>query len=509
MQERNKGFTLMELLLSIAIMAIVSGMLGALLHLGNNGFKIATQEENLQSDAQMVFSQIENYVIDADVSINYCVSASESDVGEAVLCDDEYTGGEISHKQLTIYSRDDNDSSKKKIQQVSWKASTNTLYYSLIDGDGAVLASDEVLATNVTTFSADLRKTESGKQVDITLVLSQDGNSYEAQKNIALRNGLVSGVNVDVPDASSVLGVRISPKYVEMKKGDTQQFQAIVYGSNNPSQEVTWSLSGNTDSETKLSQDGKLIVGKNEKAEFIYVTATSVQDTAKSATATVKVKQKSMYDAIIIYKEEDRLIDNSSTTNLMFEEDTYCTDEHDTVLPVLISGIKKRAEEGNYVSLAANAIPQQYYTGNYCIEVKGDNVNLVINSNTNTIDCELLYVSSELGHNQNSIIVNSRFTDLYMGSMEKPMVVCNMGGRFAFNPASGQTIHFTGIIYCPNGEVVLNQGSGKVEFTGIVICNNGVINFDTVTFNKGADLKKIQELAYDYLEEGSSGFEME
>ena len=120
MKQRNKGFTLMELIISIAIMAIVGGMLGGLLYLGTHGFKSVTQEENLQSDAQMVFSQIENYVIDADVSINYCVSASESDVGEAVLCDDEYTGGEISHKQLTIYSRDDNDSSKKKIQQVSW-----------------------------------------------------------------------------------------------------------------------------------------------------------------------------------------------------------------------------------------------------------------------------------------------------------------------------------------------------------------------------------------------------
>ncbi len=508
MKQRNKGFTLMELIISIAIMAIVGGMLGGLLYLGTHGFKSVTQEENLQSDAQMIFAQVENYVIDADVSINYAVSATEEEAGKAVLCDDEYTDGDIAYKQLTIYSRDDNDSSKKKIQQVSWKESTNTMYYSLIDGDGEILATDEVLATNVTTFSVDLRETQKGNKVNVELVLKQDGNSYEAEKTIALRNGLISGVNVDIPEVASVLGVKIKPKYIELSRGDEKKFQAIVYGSNNPSQEVTWSLTSNTDSDTTLSQDGLLVVGPNEKAEFVYVTATSVQDPSKSATATVKVKQRSMYDAIFIYEKSSGLIENSSNTNLIFDEDTYCTTDHDTVLPSLISGIKKRAEEGKYKEVNGNRIPQDLCEDNYCLEFKGgDYGSININSETGVVDCELIYLSAVHDNNLCSIIVNSD-RDLTMGSMEKPMVVCNMGGGFRFNTKAGQTINFTGIIYCPNGSVVLNQGDGHVNFTGIVICRDGVLNFKNVTFNKGADLKKIQELAYDYLEEGKSGFDM-
>ncbi len=76
-----------------------------------------------------------------------------------------------------------------------------------------------------------------------------------------------------------------------IKQCDSMQFSAKVDGINNPSQKVTWSISGNTDSNTVISDKGILSVSLNEKAKQITVTATSVADKTKSASVTITIEE--------------------------------------------------------------------------------------------------------------------------------------------------------------------------------------------------------------------------
>ena len=92
-----------------------------------------------------------------------------------------------------------------------------------------------------------------------------------------------------LPATVTVDQVKIKPNVSSIFAGEEQQFYAKVSGTNEPSQEVKWSLSGNKSSDTTISADGMLTVGADETAETLKVTDTSAFDTTKSASATVEV----------------------------------------------------------------------------------------------------------------------------------------------------------------------------------------------------------------------------
>ena len=82
--------------------------------------------------------------------------------------------------------------------------------------------------------------------------------------------------------------VTVEPKTmtVDANPGQKGQFTAVVTGTDNT--DVTWSISGNTSSGTRID-NGQLFLGQGETGTTLIVTATSVADPTKSDTATVTV----------------------------------------------------------------------------------------------------------------------------------------------------------------------------------------------------------------------------
>jgi len=87
----------------------------------------------------------------------------------------------------------------------------------------------------------------------------------------------------------TVTGVSIDPTSASVAKGATQAFSATVTGTGNPSQAVTWTVTGKTDANTAISPAGLLTVGAAETASSLSVKATSIYDPTKSNTVTVTV----------------------------------------------------------------------------------------------------------------------------------------------------------------------------------------------------------------------------
>ncbi|WP_053956385.1 S-layer homology domain-containing protein [Inediibacterium massiliense] len=83
--------------------------------------------------------------------------------------------------------------------------------------------------------------------------------------------------------------VTVNPATVTVQKGTTYQFGAMVNGTNNPSQTVTWSVYGNNDGGTSINSSGLLTVAAEETATIFTAIATSVADSTKTGTATVTV----------------------------------------------------------------------------------------------------------------------------------------------------------------------------------------------------------------------------
>ena len=93
----------------------------------------------------------------------------------------------------------------------------------------------------------------------------------------------------------TVTALTVTPTAATVKPGGTVQITTTVTGTGDPTSKCTFALAGNTDPETVVSTMGKVILGSKETGSLgtsknqITVTATSVQDTTKTATCTITV----------------------------------------------------------------------------------------------------------------------------------------------------------------------------------------------------------------------------
>ena len=87
----------------------------------------------------------------------------------------------------------------------------------------------------------------------------------------------------------TVTSVTVTPSTANVARGEKQQFNAVVNGSNNPAQTVTWSVNAPHAEETVISSDGLLTVALNETAVILTVMAVSTGNTSKFDTAVVTI----------------------------------------------------------------------------------------------------------------------------------------------------------------------------------------------------------------------------
>lgn len=86
-----------------------------------------------------------------------------------------------------------------------------------------------------------------------------------------------------------VTELTVTPTAATVKAGGTVQINTSVTGTGDPTSKCTFALTGNTDPETVVNTMGKVILGSKETGPTITVTATSVQNTSKTATCTITV----------------------------------------------------------------------------------------------------------------------------------------------------------------------------------------------------------------------------
>ncbi|MCL1826826.1 MAG: Ig-like domain-containing protein [Candidatus Cloacimonetes bacterium] len=147
-------------------------------------------------------------------------------------------------------------------QDVRWSIS-NTSNGSAIDQTGSLhIGENETASTLVVTATSTANSSISGNSI---IYISETGNP----------NAIVTDVIV-------------SPNSVNVPRGDTCQFNALVLGINNPSQYVVWSVSGGNSS-TSINNVGLLTVSQNETAQYLTVTAKSVANQEVSGNAYVSV----------------------------------------------------------------------------------------------------------------------------------------------------------------------------------------------------------------------------
>ncbi|MDR2355640.1 MAG: metallophosphoesterase, partial [Clostridiales Family XIII bacterium] len=131
--------------------------------------------------------------------------------------------------------------------------------------------------------------------------LYNKGNIYAGYllRNFIMKQGVLT--ETDIVALYGVLAPRepfaptdavVYPHSVRINKGDRMRFVADVNGTGDPAPEdqaVTWSVAGAHSADTRIEADGNLIIGADETAENLAVTATSRAYEAYSDTAVVSV----------------------------------------------------------------------------------------------------------------------------------------------------------------------------------------------------------------------------
>lgn len=302
---KNKGFSLVELIVAMAILSIVGTAVIGFCLAGTNSYKTVSADVDLQYEAQLSLNQLEDLIIDATRGVVYEYSYTVEDeenpgttkiVSSMILNDSKITtpGDDTVSKTLSIYS----DSEAYKIiwkiaDQEVWlekypvtlDTSTGKTVYTV----AATPGSNNLMAENVSDFSVSLSGVDKKNEVIVKATFLKAERSFHTTKKITLRNNLIANGDLDefYPEEgivkAVVTGIEIfldGSKVTThiMKKGlaeaDAPVFTTFVIGNNMPSQDVVWSFEGAHHDGTTI-ENGKLIVSPDETAASLRIVATT------------------------------------------------------------------------------------------------------------------------------------------------------------------------------------------------------------------------------------------
>ncbi|MBR6628144.1 MAG: type II secretion system protein [Lachnospiraceae bacterium] len=235
----NKGFSLVELICTMAIVSVVGTAVSGVLVVSGDSYKRGTNESELQQEAQLVANQINDLLIDAPSSVSYDPATSTLTIV----------------KDGVTYT-------------VSYNPTTKELMYDQDDD----MASAQVMARNVDSFNVDTNRFATTGYAKMNMELSNEGRVYPAVFTISARNKDMTATVAPVVSISTIAECLMEPNL-------TKNFDAVVTGLTDTT--VNWSLYSAivpTDVNTKFT--GKnLKIGANETRNLLRArVATNVVD---------------------------------------------------------------------------------------------------------------------------------------------------------------------------------------------------------------------------------------
>ena len=291
MQTDNRGLTLIELIITVAIIAIFSGVVLTFITTGSNTYRSTSSSAKVQMETQELIDRMEDMIIDTNRSLYYANGTGEN-TGSEIKNDIKQSGDGNSDGNKTFivcneYKNNDGNTSQYICDVIDWDKEDATVYYSqreytassssdgagkddtetaafsADEGDAAVFSLDEeddgeqnvrnartkvkrsVLATGILDFRADLTRVESDNIVRFQLSTENGKKEIETLHSVSLRNKVKVKKPADsVEDTEPTdVGIRISYAPASMDPGtsDNLAYDLTGNGSIDPST-ITWTV---------------------------------------------------------------------------------------------------------------------------------------------------------------------------------------------------------------------------------------------------------------------------
>ena len=176
MRTDNRGLTLVELLVSIAIASIVSIAIFSFMIVGARSFQKTSADVNVQHESQLVLNQLQDLLVDTNVGVEYNKDESTSDA------------------TLTLYNYDSGNPDKH-VYEVVYQAAEKKLFYNeyspLASGEGAsrivskgsTIYQQQLLGENIASFTVDLSALEKKRVVRVDLEVERTQSKYKTSSH--------------------------------------------------------------------------------------------------------------------------------------------------------------------------------------------------------------------------------------------------------------------------------------------------------------------------------------
>ena len=322
---KNSGFTLVELVIVMAIMGILGLAVVGFIGTSTKQYKYASKDVDLQYEAQLTMNQIGDLIIDAQKGVKYepatvaapvevasaapeagyIATASAEEASSEEASSEEASSEETSSdSKLIIYNKD-------CTYNIIYRPSEHKIYLrkdTLDPATGAVKADgqgkESLMAENVTGFTPDLSEAESKNSVGIVVDFKAGDKKYTSKQNFTMRNKVPTEADVEYVAPEEPISVHIyyggrdvsgqSISYVRKDNSNVLEFTSKILGGNNPSQEVIWSYTGRADdlNGTTFNSSGntaELSIAENETSKQFVVKVTSKEDATKYTSVTINV----------------------------------------------------------------------------------------------------------------------------------------------------------------------------------------------------------------------------
>ena len=332
----NRGLTLIELIITVAIIAIFSGVVMTFIMTGSNTYRSTSSNAKVQMETQELVDRMEDLIIDTNRSLYYANGTGES-IGSEIKNDIKQSGAGNSDGNKTFivcneYKNNDGNTSQYICDVIDWDKADATVYYSQReytatsssdgsakdDTDTAAFSLDaeddgeqnvrnartkvnrSVLATGILDFRADLTKVESDNIVRFQLSTENGKKEIETLHSVSLRNKVKVKKPADSFDDADTtdVGIRISYAPASMDPGasDRLAYDLSGNGSIDPST-ITWSVVSDGQNGSFPSEDhtnSKLTINENASGSItVQVSAkTSSGKWITSAPVTIQITAK-------------------------------------------------------------------------------------------------------------------------------------------------------------------------------------------------------------------------
>jgi len=169
----NRGLTLIELIIAMAISSIVIGMVILIIAAGSRNFNIAQNEVDIQMEAQTVVNQMEDTIIEAYWIEQKSISV---DVAAYII----YAGQENSNSAIFY------DKSQQMLYFVDGLSTLQIRDLSL----SSYTKASNLMASDVTAFSlnTDSSALVANQETQLQITLANSSSKFTVDRTIAFRN---------------------------------------------------------------------------------------------------------------------------------------------------------------------------------------------------------------------------------------------------------------------------------------------------------------------------------